>query len=380
MAPSSTPSPGAVEAKRFTRTRVIIAECRLVALVLLYFGLDLWYSDSLGAAARRIGFDTYYGTIAAFWTLFYLLIFLVAFPFSWWLYSVARRYGVLTLRWGAWVRQTLKNLALQWTFGLIASLGLYASIAHLKQMWWLGAWIVIGVLLLVRTVWLPILVLPLFVRITPLGQTPLRERLFACARRANVSIGGVFVMEISDKATVANAIVAGMGPWRRVMISDTLLQGYSDEEVEALIAHELGHIARHHLLKRTLVLLGIYFAAAWVLHGVAAAGVFITKPLTSATSMPELMVGFGACAVYGGFLTTWIARRQEEDADHFAWTHLDNVGAFVTAMRKLTVQNKIIYDKSQQWRYTHPATEERIKAAEAFIASIPTSVGASAPS
>ena len=213
--------------------------------------------------------------------------------------------------------------------------GIYGSIALLGSVWWLGLWATASLLFLVRVIWLPLLSLSFFSDLAPMPDSELKRRLGSCAERAGVRIEEIFESKIAAKANVSNAFVVGMGRRRRVVLTDTLLRDYSADEIEALAAHEFGHVAMHHLLKRVAFNIVVFLAIAWAIRWMAEYKLFLEAPLGTVASLPQLMAVFGGLLIYSSFLLRSIIRRQEMAADRFAWRYAD-VTAFISGMRKLT--------------------------------------------
>jgi predicted Zn-dependent protease len=141
----------------------------------------------------------------------------------------------------------------------------------------------------------------------------------------------IYEWRISGRTRQANAFVSGVGAIRRILLTDTLISRLSTEEVEAIVAHELGHCALHHVAKRVL---------------------------------PQ---GDWTCGrAYGSVLVAAFSRKQERDADLYSWKRTGRAESFITGLRKVTDTNPIVLDKGSEWRFTHPATSERLAAVEQF--------------
>ena len=155
-------------------------------------------------------------------------------------------------------------------------LGLYWIIWTTGGLWWLAAAAAFFVLSVVLGQLVPVLILPLFYRIEKLDAPELAERIGRLTEGTGLSIKGVYRMDLSDETVKANAMLAGLGHTRRVLLGDTLLDGFTPEEIEVIFAHEIGHHVLHHI--RKIILAGLFFGAAgfwvcdrllmaWVAHG-----------------------------------------------------------------------------------------------------------------
>jgi len=180
-------------------------------------------------------------------------------------YWLQRRFGLLHEAFGGWLADRLKAMLIGGALGL-AAVELVYALLELTPLWWLVAASVFFAARIALTAVLPVWIVPLFYRLVPLADDGLRERLLALARRAGVDAIGVFVADQSKKSRTANAAVVGLGRTRRIILFDTLLADFPPEEIESVLAHELGHhvhgdIRRGLLLQGVLTLVSFWLAA-----------------------------------------------------------------------------------------------------------------------
>ena len=190
--------------------------------------------------------------------------------------------------------------------------------------------------------------------------------------RAGTRIKGVYEWKLSEKSKKANAALTGLGNTRRIILADTLLQNYSADEIEAVLAHELGHHVHGHILKSIFVEAGVtlvgFWAANWVLqyatetaHMFSARTDFANMPLLVLVSSLLSMVLMPALNAYSRF--------NERQADLYCWKSVPSVGPFITAMQKLTTQNLSERNPSRLVEilfHSHPSISRRIAAAEVW--------------
>jgi len=220
--------------------------------------------------------------LAGFWSLRLAALFLiviglhmvVSFPLSFYSgHVLEHRYGLSRQTFSAWLWRYAKRNALGVAFGLAMFLGLFWVIWLTGPYWWLvGA----GVFFLVSVVMgrlVPVLILPLFYTIEKLDQPELARRIARLAEGTGLSIEGVYRMALSEETVKANAMLAGLGRTRRVLLGDTLLEGFDPEEIEVIFAHEIGHHVFRHI--RKLIAAGIVLSAAgfWICDRLIAAWV-----------------------------------------------------------------------------------------------------------
>ena len=216
------------------------------------------------------------------------------------------------------------------------------------------------------------MLLPLFYRFKPLDRATLRSRLESLSERAGVPVLGVYEWSLGEKTRRANAALVGTGRSRRILLSDTLLAHYSDDEIEVILAHELGHHA-HRDIRNGLVLEALLIALACAVAAGSAAGPVAPAPPRGSRRCRRPAAAALAAGVVS-FLTTPVvnawSRRNEHRADRFALQLTERPDAFVSAMRRLAAQNLAEERPSATtlWLFhTHPPFEQRIQAARAFL-------------
>jgi STE24 endopeptidase len=217
----------------------------------------------------------------------------------------------------------------------------------------------------------PVLLLPLFYTVKPLERDTLRHRLLALADRAGARVLGAYEWGLAAKTRKANAALAGLGRTRRILVSDTMLAQYSEEEIEVVLAHELAHhvhgdIWKGLIFESALIVAGC-FAAARML-GALAHWAGLRGPADPA-GLPLLVAGAGAVSLVMLPVAHAMSRAHERSADRFALDLTRNPSAFISAMRRLSAQNLAEEHPSKltQWLfYSHPPIRDRIAAAQAF--------------
>ncbi len=289
---------------------------------------------------------------------------LVSFPFTVYrTFLLDRKYGLTSEPFGAWFRDHLKALALGLGLAELAALALYQSMRIAGNAWWVAAAVLFAAAGVLLSQLAPVVLMPLFYRFRPLERESLRERLLVLSRRAGVRVLGVFEWGLGEKTTRANAALTGAGPTRRILLSDTLLQHYSDDEIEVILAHEMAHHVHHDLWTALALETVVVAVALLIAHGfVALAG----YRLGDVAALPLLVLAAGAVSVALAPLGLAWSRHNERRADRFALKLTGRPDAFVSAMRRLSAQNLAEPDPSRPVRWffhTHPTIDERIAAA-----------------
>jgi STE24 endopeptidase len=311
-------------------------------------------------------------TVAAYVVLLSVILQLAAMPLAY--YSaviVDRRYQLSTESTGQWLRDYAKGSAISTLMWVVAAEGLYLAIRRWPNGWWIAGAVGFGCAALLVAKIAPVVLLPLFYRFTPLRQPELRERLRALSERAGLPVLGVYEWGLGARTRRANAALVGVGTTRRILLSDTLLADYSEEEVEVILAHELGHHAHRDVLKavsaQTCVLVVSFGAAAVILRqaiGIPAVGL---TGAADVAGLPVILLAGAGVALALTPLTHALSRFHERRADAFALRLTNRPAAFVSAMRRLGAQNLAEPHPSRAalWLFhSHPSIEDRIARAE----------------
>jgi STE24 endopeptidase len=296
-------------------------------------------------------------------------------PLAWYGdFLLEHRYGLSNQRPGSWLVDRLKAFGIELLFACGGSAVLYALIRYSPERWWLPAGAVFSLIIVILANVAPVLLLPLFTPVKPLDRESLRTRLLSLAERAGARVLGAYEWGLSDKTKKANAALTGLGATRRILVSDTMLAEYSDEEIEVVLAHELGHHVHGDIWKgitfeSVLIVAGFYLGAR-ALSGLA--GVFSLRGVADVAGLPLLLLAAGAVSLVMLPLAHAMSRAYERRADEFALALTRNPMAFISAMRRLAAQNLAEEEPSAivQWLFhSHPPVRERIASAQAFKGS-----------
>jgi STE24 endopeptidase len=292
-----------------------------------------------------------------------------ALPLAWYGYRLERRYELSHQPAGGWLADQVKGTALGLVLAAGAALIVYASIGRFGALWWLAAGGAMALIVTVLATLAPVLLLPIFFRFRPLERPALAERLRALAGAAGARVMGVYEWTLGAKTSRANAALAGIGATRRIIISDTMLEQYSDDEIAVVLAHELGHHVHHDIWRaiavESAVILAGFYAADAALRGLGpSAGL---SGAADPAGLPLVALAAGAVSLGLAPLGLALSRLHERRADRFALELTGLAGPFVTAMRRLAAQNLAEERPSRivRWLFhSHPPIEERIEAAE----------------
>lgn len=304
--------------------------------------------------------------------LLILILQVVEFPFAFYQgHLLEHRYGLSTQSTGRWFADQGKGILLGMVLAVAATSVVFFALRHWPGQWWWVSAAVFAVAMIGLAQIAPVVLLPIFYKFKPLDRPSLVERLLALATRARTDVVGVFEWVLSDHTRKANAALAGMGKTRRILLSDTLLADYSEDEIEVILAHELAHHVHRDLWRgialQAVMLAGGFYVADLILRAVIAP--LDLRGLSDPASLPVLLLVGGTWSLLLMPLGNAVSRAQERAADRYALTTTRNVDAFVTAMKRLSQQNLAEEYPSPivRWLfYSHPPIRERIDAARAF--------------
>lgn len=295
-------------------------------------------------------------------------------PFSFYSgFLMERRYGLSNQTLRSWLADQLKGLLVLVLLGSGAAMVVYALIRRAPDGWWLPTGIIFAVVIVGLANIAPVVLLPLFYTVKPLDRESLRVRLLSLADRAGARVLGAYEWGLSAKTTKANAALTGLAGTRRILVSDTMLSDYSEDEIEVVLAHELAHhvhgdIWKGLIFESAMTLAGFFVAAQVLRASVERAGLLGPSDVAG---MPLLVLAAGAVSLVMLPLAHAMSRAYERSADRFALELTRNPGAFISAMKRLAAQNLAEEHPSKfvEWLfYSHPPIRERIAAAQAFEA------------
>jgi STE24 endopeptidase len=354
---------------RFGIATLLVGSVVLVGWTLLG-GLDL-----LHTAVRSV-VPAGWGEIAAQLVLlaaFTLVGSLIELPSEWYAtFRLEQRHGFNRMSPGLWLADQAKGLAIGAAIGLPLAAGVLWIMEHSGGLWWLWAWCAWTAFnLLLMVIW-PSWIAPLFNRFQPLEDAELKDRVQTLMQRCGFAAKGLFVMDGSRRSAHANAYFTGLGSSKRVVFFDTLLQRLTGTEVEAVLAHELGHFKRRHVLKRMLAIFGGSLAALALLGWLSTqpafyAGLGVTPlPLAQnhALTLIVFMLALPPFVFFLSPLAAQLSRAHEFEADAYACAQADGT-ALASALLKLHEDNASTLTPDPvyaRFYYSHPPAAERLAA------------------
>jgi STE24 endopeptidase len=294
---------------------------------------------------------------------------IVGIPFD--LYSnfvLEKKYGFSTITWRIWITDLIKSAVISFILLAIIVSALMAFILYLPASWWFWGWVFFTAFQIIMMWLYPVIIAPLFNKYEPIQNEVLRDGITKLMSKAGLKTKGIFQVDEGKRSKHTNAYFTGIGKTKRIVLYDTLLASHSAEEILAVLAHEIGHWKKKHILKQmtfmiigSLVLLyGVYLAVNW-------------PPLYAAFGLQEMPVyaGLFLVSLYlgtaGFFLSPLgaaISRRYEREADFMAWQLTGKTAPMIDALKRLAKDNlaNLHPHPLYVWfYYSHPPLVERVE-------------------
>lgn len=364
------------EARRYNRLlrRIDAADLGLgLALMGVLLAAD-WTSDFRNFAVHVAG-DHHAVALFLYTTILLLLTKALSLGLDYYSFRVEHRYHLSNQHLLNWAWDQIKGFALTFLISQLLVQMVYFLIRLQPQWWWVAGWALFMLFSVVMAHLAPVLLFPLFFRFRALADEELTARLTRLSEEAGAKVRGVYEWMLSEKTKKANAALMGLGRTRRIVISDTLLATCNHDEIEAVLAHELGHHVYRHMLKGIVVQGVITFFGFWCLKlAVRWAALDWNRHYDQIdfANLPLMILVATTISVLLLPLMNAYSRFNERQADLYAWKSLGAVQPFCSAMEKLAAQNLSEREPSRWVEilfHSHPATGRRIQSALAWASS-----------
>ena len=327
--------------------------------------LDEWVRSL--AAGPVIGGVVYIGILA-------LAVSIASLPFS--IYAtfvIEERFGFNRMTWQTFVKDRVKGLLLGIILGTPILAGILAFFEYAGSYAWLYCWLAATVYSLVVQFIAPVWIMPLFNKFTPLEEGELRTAIVDYARSIHFPLDNIFVMDGSRRSKKSNAFFTGFGKYRRIVLFDTLIEKHTPPELLAVLAHEMGHYKRKHILKSFL--LGViqtgvmFYLLSFFISYPGLFDAFFMDRISVYAGLIFFAMLYAPFELFFGIFFRVLSRKNEFEADRFSVQTTDNPTAMITALKKLTVDNLsnlLPHPFYVFLNYSHPPVLQRIKAINHF--------------
>jgi len=300
-----------------------------------------------------------------------VILSLFGLPFEWYSqFRLEESFGFNKSTLALWITDKLKGLALMFVIGVPLIWVVLKLFTQLPHTWWIWGFVFLFIFQILMLVLYPRLIMPLFNKLEPLKEGELKDRLMKLARRTGFKASTIQVIDGSKRSGHSNAFFTGFGKFRRIVLFDTLIEQLTPEELEAVLAHEIGHYKKGHVPKMIIIsAICTFLAFAVIAWLTSKAWFFENFGFNSASGMVPVLILF---VLLSSLVTFWfnplmnlISRKHEYEADAFAKKEMDSPEPLILSLRKLSEKNlaNLTPDKTfSAFYYSHPTLIEREKA------------------
>ena len=312
--------------------------------------------------------------VAGFTLIFGGIYFVIDLPLSYYSgFVLPHHYDLSTQSLKGWIGDQVKGVLVGGVLALIVIEIIYLVLRVSPDLWWLWAGLILLFFNVILANLAPVLLFPLFFKFVPLEEEhdDLVNRLLNLAERSGTHVRGVYKFDMSRRTKAANAAITGLGNTRRIILGDTLINGFTNDEIETVLAHELGHQVHHDipigiLVESVITLGGLYLAGLALEWGVV---VFGFESVADIAALPLFALVIGIYGLVTMPLGNAYSRQRERMADEYALRTTGKGAAYASALTRLANQNLAEADPEpwvEKLLYSHPALNERIAMAENY--------------
>lgn len=357
-----------MNSKKYNNTKLILSIIETIAgFILIYLFISTGWSVILEDYLRD--------SISSDYLVFILFVLIIGtagsiifFPFSFYSgFILEHKYNLSNQNLFKYFLEKVKGLLVSGVIGIPILLLFFWVLREYGTNWWLPFAVMMFFISVVLSQLFPVLILPLFYKIKPIENESLKSRINNLAQNAGLKVENVYSFDMSKNTKKANAAFTGFGKTKRIILGDTLLDGYTEDEIETVIAHEVGHYKRKHITKNIIIGTLSSFVTLFLIAKLyeLSVGWFGFESITQIAALPLLTIW----SVIIGLITTplgnILSRKFEYEADRYAIDVTRKPGSFINTLEKLTEQN--LGDKEPhpfvEWFfYSHPSINNRISA------------------
>ncbi|MFA3782438.1 M48 family metallopeptidase [Melioribacteraceae bacterium 4301-Me] len=356
-----------INAKKYNNIKLVVGITEaILSFILLFLFIKLGWSKYLENSIR-IYFQNNYLVFLVFIVITGIVVNLIFSPFSYYTgFYLEHKYGLSNQTFYQWIWENFKSALVGGLIGLPLLLLFYFILNTFGNLWWLPFAVILFFVSVILAQVVPILILPLFYKVTPINNNDVEKRIKELSKQSGLDVKNVYQFNMSKNTKKANAAFSGLGKTKRVLLGDTLLNNYSSDEIETVIAHELGHYKHKHIIKN--IAIGTFFSFVTLfllaeLYQISIAW-FGFSSITQISALPVIALWGMLIALIETPISNYISRKFEYQADEYAVLVTKKKEAFLNTLNKLTNQN--LADREPhpfvEWFfYSHPSIKKREK-------------------
>ena len=339
---------------------------KTIFLFIILSGILPWLAQSLVRMNFLIAGLIFFGVIG-------LIEMLMGLPFDYYhSFVIEEKYGFNTKTLKIWLSDLVKFMILFIILGTFLLSVLFLMVTYAGRTWWIWAWIIFSLFQLMMTILYPTVIAPIFNRFTPLIDSELRYRIEELAKTQGLTIEGIYQMDASKRTRHTNAYFSGMGKAKRIVLFDSLIRSHGQDEILAILAHEIGHLKKNHIKKQfiliSLVSLFVFFLASKFLTWDVMYHSFGFSGMSCYVGLFLVGILWEPISFFMSPMGMAISRKFEREADYYSLEVLKTAKPLSTALKKMAKENLSNLNPHPLYvwfNYSHPPLLERIEYLEA---------------
>jgi STE24 endopeptidase len=355
------------QAKKYSNTKLILGITEaVVSFVLLLLFIIFNLSIQLEVYIRNFISSNYLALLVFILVLSFVSLIIFS-PLNFYTgYYLEHKYNLSNQTFWKWILEGIKGSLVGAVIGIPILFLFYFILRNFGIYWWLPFGVLMFLVSVVLAQIVPVIILPIFYKITPIENESLKERIVNLSKDAGLNVQNVYKFNMSKNTKKANAAFTGLGKTKRILLGDTLLDNYTEDEIETVIAHELGHYKRKHIIKNIFIGTVFSFLTFFLiaqLHGLSLSW-FGFSDITQIASLPLLFLWGAVIGLVQTPISNNISRRFEYEADNYAITSTNKKDTFIQTLEKLTDQNlgdREPHPLVEWFFYSHPSIKNRTK-------------------
>lgn len=300
---------------------------------------------------------------------------IIFFPINYYAdFYLEHKYELSNQTFAKWMLENLKGSLVAGAIGVPLLLAFYFFLNLFGSIWWLPFAILMFIVSVVLAQIVPIVILPIFYKVSPIENEDLKESIVRLAKEVGMKVENVFSFDMSKNTKKANAAFTGLGKTKRIILGDTLLDNFSKEEIETVIAHELGHYKYKHIVKNIIIGTVFSFLTLFLIATLYEVSLswFGFESITKIAALPILSLWGMLIGLIQSPIGNIISRKYEYQADEYAVLATNNPEIFKTTLTKLNEQNlgdDTPHPFVEWFFYSHPSIKNRVKAIDELNAA-----------
>ncbi len=364
-----------MDSKKYNNTKLAIGIGKaVISFILLYLFIALGYGNLLQDYIQTITENSY---LVFMIFVFALGIFssILFMPVNFYTgFYLEHKYKLSNQTFFKYVVENVKSMLVGLVIGVPILLLFFFVLNQFGDLWWLVFASAMFLISVVLSQIFPIIILPIFYKILPLNDEELKTRINNLAKSAGIKVENVFTFDMSKNTKKANAAFTGLGKTKRIILGDTLLNNYSKDEIETVIAHELGHYKHKHIIKNILFGTVSSFLTFFIISILYKNSLswFDFESITQIAALPLLSLWAMIIGLIQSPIGNVLSRKYEYEADRYAIESTHKPESFIGTLNKLTDQN--LGDREPhpfvEWFfYSHPSIKNRVNAIRNFVSA-----------